>query len=77
MSKASAGRDANARVRQAAAAIRERQLARWRSARESVRAVIDVDSIMAILERGATPQQLEDAASILATPPNARQRRLF
>mgnify|MGYP003442048418 FL=1 len=77
MSKASAGRVANARVRQAAAAIRERQLARLRSARESVRAVIDVDSIMAILERGATPQQLEDAASILATPPNARQRRLF
>lgn len=74
-----AGRIAQAREARSAAAIRERRLARWGMQREKrvARSAEEFHRLMALLERGASTEELAEAVAVLAVVPGDRQGSLL
>lgn len=74
-----AGRIAQVRAARSAAAIRERQLARWgmQRAKRASRSVEEFHKVMALLDRGASPDELAESIAVLAVVPGDRQGSLL
>lgn len=74
-----AGRIAQERAARSAAAIRERRLARFgaQRAKRTTRSVEEFRRVMALLDRGASADDLEQAVAVLAIVPGDRQGSLL
>lgn len=74
-----ADRIAQARMARSATAIRERRMARWAMQREkrASRSVDEFHRLMALLDRGASTDELAEATAVLAVDPNDKQGSLL